>query len=138
VLPRIFEIGTHQQTIHFSPSNAVTDIEKNRGFLKDDAALTPSGRLAARCPLDPIWYRAIEAGAELGCAMDIVDIALLCSSQATIFMRPAQYRQVADLAKTAFAHPLSDHLSLANAFNAYMHVRRIHQKEIGPKFDLGD
>ncbi|KAK7418465.1 hypothetical protein QQX98_003957 [Neonectria punicea] len=107
-------------------------------FLKDDAATTLLGRLAARCPLDPIWYRAIETGAKLGCSMDIVDIALLCSSPAPIFMRPAQYRQVADLAKTAFAHPLSDHLTLANAFNAYMHVCRIHQQENGPNFDLGD
>lgn len=70
--------------------------------------------------------------------MEIVDIALLCSSQTPIFMRPAQYRQVADLAKTAFAHPLSDHLTLTNAFNAYMHVRRVHEQENDPEFDLGD
>ncbi|GKT97746.1 LOW QUALITY PROTEIN: pre-mRNA splicing factor ATP-dependent RNA helicase PRP43 [Colletotrichum tofieldiae] len=115
----------------------VPDIDKNRGFLNDDAALTQSGRLAAKCPLDPIWYRAIQAGTKIGCAMNIVDIALLCSSQSPIFMRPAQYRQVADLAKTAFAHPLSDHLTLTNAFDAYMQARRIHQQVNGPKFDLG-
>ncbi|KAH7010035.1 hypothetical protein EDB80DRAFT_868555 [Ilyonectria destructans] len=70
--------------------------------------------------------------------MDIVDIALLCSSRASIFMRPAQYLQVADLARTTFSHPLSDHLSLANAFNACMQVRRIHLQENGPKFNLGE
>lgn len=112
-------------------------IVQTSGFLKDDAGLTPSGRLAARCPLSPIWYRAIEVGVSLVCSMDIVDIALLCSSRTPISMRPVQYEQVADLARTAFAHPLSDHLTLANAFNAYMHVRRIHMQEDLPRFDLG-
>lgn len=68
-------------------------ILQNRGFLKDDAAITPSCRLAARCPMDPIWYRAIEVGVSLGCSMDIVDIALLRSSRADIFLRPDQYRR---------------------------------------------
>lgn len=53
VLLRIFEIGMYQQTT-FPPSKPVTDISQNRGYLKDDAALTPSGHLAAKCPLDPI------------------------------------------------------------------------------------
>ncbi|KZL66600.1 pre-mRNA splicing factor ATP-dependent RNA helicase PRP43 [Colletotrichum tofieldiae] len=119
-----------------SIARAAQDL-RDWGFLNDDAALTQSGRLAAKCPLDPIWYRAIQAGTKIGCAMNIVDIALLCSSQSPIFMRPAQYRQVADLAKTAFAHPLSDHLTLTNAFDAYMQARRIHQQVNGPKFDLG-
>ncbi|KDN62326.1 putative pre-mRNA-splicing factor ATP-dependent RNA helicase prp43 [Colletotrichum sublineola] len=119
-----------------SIARAAQDL-RDWGFLKDDAAPTQSGRLAAKCPLDPVWYRAIEAGAKLGCSMNIVDIALLCNSQSSIFLRPPQYRQVADVARTAFAHPLSDHLTLTNAFDAYMQVRRIHQQENPPKFDLG-
>jgi pre-mRNA-splicing factor ATP-dependent RNA helicase DHX15/PRP43 len=101
----------------------VTDITKNREFLDDDAKLTVSGRHAAHCPLDPIWYRAIETGAEFGCSLDIVDIAVLCSSQTSIFLRPSGYQQVGDLLRTKFSHPLSDHISLLNAFNAYILAR---------------
>ncbi|EXU99610.1 oligonucleotide/oligosaccharide-binding (OB)-fold and helicase associated domain protein [Metarhizium robertsii] len=96
------------------------------------------GHLAAKCPVDPIWYRAIEVGAKLGCCMEMVDIALLCSSQASIFLRPAQYQQAADYLMKSFQHSLSDHLTLANAFNAYMQVRQLHQQEGGPKFDLAE
>ncbi|EQL01271.1 ATP-dependent RNA helicase Prp43 [Ophiocordyceps sinensis CO18] len=67
-----------------SIARAAQDL-RDWGYLKDDAALTPSGHLAAKCPLDPIWYRArpsLRRGeTKLGCSMDIVDIALLCSSQ---------------------------------------------------------
>lgn len=38
--------------------------------------------------------------------------------------------------KAFFADPLSDHLTLANAFDAYMQARQLHQQENGPKFDL--
>ncbi|EHK17761.1 uncharacterized protein TRIVIDRAFT_226707 [Trichoderma virens Gv29-8] len=105
-------------------------------LLKDDGSLTRSGRLASKCPLDPIWYRAIEIGAKFGCSLDILDIALLCSSQKSIFIRPAGYRQAADLARTAFADPLSDHLTLANAFNTYMRVRQLNDQKNRPKIDL--
>ncbi|KAF4513562.1 hypothetical protein G6O67_000817 [Ophiocordyceps sinensis] len=40
-----------------SIARAAQDL-RDWGYLKDDAALTPSGHLAAKCPLDPIWYRA--------------------------------------------------------------------------------
>ncbi|PNP53779.1 hypothetical protein THARTR1_05903 [Trichoderma harzianum] len=92
-------------------------------FLDGDAKLTPSGHNAADCPLDPIWYRAIETGAKFGCSLDMLDIAVLCSSQTSIFLRPPGYHQVADFLRTQFAHPLSDHLTHLNAFNAYLKAR---------------
>lgn len=103
--------------------------------MNDDASFTLSGRIAARCTLDPIWWRAIEVGIKLGCTMNIVDIALLCSSETSIFLRPPGFQQVADLMKAFFADPLSDHLTLANAFDAYMQARQLHQQENGPKSD---
>ncbi|KAM0259567.1 hypothetical protein ACHAQJ_003293 [Trichoderma viride] len=105
-----------------SITRAVQDL-RDWEFLDDDAKLTVSGRHAAHCPLDPIWYRAIETGAEFGCSLDIVDIAVLCSSQTSIFLRPSGYQQVGDLLRTKFSHPLSDHISLLSAFNAYILAR---------------
>lgn len=113
----------HDTSICPSKACAVADVTKNREFLDDDAKLTVSGRHAAHCPLDTIWYRAIETGAKFGCSLDIVDIAVLCSSQTSIFLRPSGYQQVADLLRTRFSHPLSDHISLLNAFNAYTLAR---------------
>ncbi|KAH8122227.1 P-loop containing nucleoside triphosphate hydrolase protein [Trichoderma asperelloides] len=118
-----------------SIARAADDL-RDWGFLNDDASFTLSGRIAARCTLDPIWWRAIEVGIKIGCTMNIVDIALLCSSERSIFLRPPGFQQVADLMKAFFADPLSDHLTLANAFDAYMQARQLHQQGNGPKFDL--
>lgn len=114
----------------------VANTPKHRGFLNDDASFTLMGRIAARCTLDPIWWRAIEVAIKLGCTMNIVDIALLCSSQPSIFLRPSRFRQVADLSSAFFEDPLSDHLTLTNAFDAYTQAHQLHQQENGPKFDL--
>ena len=69
--------------------------------------------------------------------MDIVDIAVLCSSQKPIWAQVPGYQQVADVSRAAFATFPSDHLALANAFNLYMRAREKHQEETPPKFDLG-
>ena len=91
-------------------------------------------QLAARCQLDPIWYRALEEAAKLGCSLNMLDIAVLCSVEKPIFARPPRYEQVADLSRAAFAAFPSDHLALANAFNMYMRTRQKHQE--GVEFDL--
>lgn len=104
--------------------------------MTDDAASTFSGRLAAMFPVEPIWWRAIEIAIKLGCTLNIVDIALLCTSQPSIFLRPSGFRQAAGPSRTAFEDPLSDHLTLANAFNAYLQARQLYVQESGPKFDL--
>ncbi|CAG9994486.1 unnamed protein product, partial [Clonostachys byssicola] len=102
---------------------AVQDL-KDWKFLRTDGKLTTVGKLAAMCPLEPIWYRAIEIGADLGCSTDIVDIAVLCSSQKPIFLQPLGIVRVARAAQEAFMRPGSDHLTLLNAFRAFMHARR--------------
>lgn len=67
-----------------------------------------------------------------------MDIALLCSSQTSIFSHPSGFRQVTDLNRAFFQDPLSDHLTLANAFDAYMLARELHEQENGYNFDVGD
>lgn len=70
--------------------------------------------------------------------MNIVDIALLCSSQTSIFLNPSAYREIANFGSAFFKDSISDHLTLANAFDAYMLARELYQQENGFKFDLGD
>ncbi|KAI9901934.1 hypothetical protein N3K66_003751 [Trichothecium roseum] len=79
-----------------------------------------SGCLAQQFTLDPSWYRSIEVGVELGCSIDIVDIALVCSSQKSIFTTKPHFQELADLSQMAFAAYPSDHLALLNAFGLYL------------------
>lgn len=97
-----------------------------RGYLTDEGTPTASGLLAAKCPLDPIWYHAIEVGVALGCAQDMVDIAIVCNNQNSILARRPKYYQVGDESNSGFAAGPSDHVKLANAFNLYLEVREDH------------
>lgn len=80
--------------------------------------------MAIRCPvLDLIWFRAIEEEANLGCVMDILDIAIVCSTQRFIPLSPPNYQGAASAARAAYTYFPSDHLALVNAFNFYLQVR---------------
>lgn len=129
---RIFEIGKVQETSYPLPTH-VTDVANYREYIDGDAKINLSGRRAVDCPLDLIWYRAILTGVKFNCSLDVLDIAVLCGTQTPIFLRPSGYHQVADLLKTQFEHPLSDHLTYLNAFNAYMRVQQILQE----RFSVG-
>ncbi|CAH0034428.1 unnamed protein product, partial [Clonostachys rhizophaga] len=83
---------------------AVQDLKDWR-FLRADGKITQLGKLAAMCPLEPMWYRAIEIGAGLDCSADIVDIAVLCSSQKPIFVQPPGVVRVARAARERSRSP---------------------------------
>ncbi|KAI9167615.1 Pre-mRNA-splicing factor ATP-dependent RNA helicase PRP43 [Paramyrothecium foliicola] len=93
------------------------------GYIADDGdregILVKPGVLAARCPLDPIWLKAIQEGVKFGCASEMIDIAVLCSTQKSIFLRPAQFAQAADLIRQNLTSYPSDHIALLNAYHAY-------------------
>lgn len=96
----------------------------------DEGQLTRSGKIAAKFPLGPLWYHAIGVGANLGCSMNLVDIAVLCNTSKPILARPPGYEQVADVAHGGVKAP-SDHLTLENAFNFYMIAReKIQDKPV--------
>lgn len=111
----------------------IINIVDNRGFINDQARLTRSGKLAARCPLEPIWYHAIEVGASLGCSMNMVDITVLCNSPKPILSHMPRYEQVADRSRGAIATFPSDHLTLVNAFDSYMRMRELYKDDEGSK-----
>lgn len=88
----------------------------------DNGAISETGRLAAKLPAHPVWYKAIVEGHKLDCSDNIISIAALNSTQNSIFARPHDVRYVADLAHTQFACPVSDHISQLNALHAYVRV----------------
>ena len=56
---------------------------------------------------------------EIGCGGDMTAIAAVSSTHQSIFLRPHSHQPVANLARTQFAHPLSDHITYLNAFHAF-------------------
>ncbi|KAM3436086.1 hypothetical protein MY4824_004564 [Beauveria thailandica] len=89
-------------------------------LIKDDGSITKSGMKASKIQLSLPWTRAIEEiAATSSGSLDMIDIAVLCSAQKSIFLRPAGHEQVADLARAMFAYGDSDHLTLLNAFHQY-------------------
>lgn len=76
-------------------------------------------------PLEPMWCRAIHISSrpEFQCTKEIIKIAVVCSISKDIFLRASGFHHVDDTARSAFKHPLSDHLTILNAFNAYLIVR---------------
>lgn len=107
-----------------------------RAFLNDQGTITKPGMLAETLTLHPSWYRAIAEANQLGCGQDMVDIALLCSSQKPIYVLHPAVRRSSVEAKRIFQVEASDHINMAVAFNAYMRVRKL--QEDGADIDLDE
>lgn len=88
----------------------------------DNGAISETGRLAAKLPAHPDWYKAIVEGHKLDCSDDIISLAALNSTQNPIFARSHKVRYAPDTAHTQFACPISDHISQLNALHAYVRV----------------
>jgi pre-mRNA-splicing factor ATP-dependent RNA helicase DHX15/PRP43 len=81
--------------------------------------LTALGKLASEFPLDPALAVMLISSPEFYCSNEILSLTALLSVP-QIFVRPANNRKRADEAKANFAHPDGDHLTLLNAFHAYL------------------
>ncbi|KAK8143321.1 hypothetical protein G3M48_007394 [Beauveria asiatica] len=105
------------------------------GLIDDDGRITKSGMTASAIHLSPAWFRAIEeAAATSSGSIDMIDLAVLCSSQKSIFLRPAGHEQVADLSRAMFQYGPSDHLTLLNAFHQFQ--RAVEKSETNKDFSL--
>jgi pre-mRNA-splicing factor ATP-dependent RNA helicase DHX15/PRP43 len=98
----------------------VCNLKRHRGLLDSHGNITEDGRLAAKVPIYPAWYHAIKKASENQCAMEMVSLAALASTQQSIFLRPIEVKYVADLSRHQFADPFSDHITSLNAFHAYI------------------
>jgi pre-mRNA-splicing factor ATP-dependent RNA helicase DHX15/PRP43 len=86
--------------------------------LDDNGDLTPLGEIMADIPLDPQLATMLIVSPEFGCSNEMLSLAAMLSVP-MVFMRPANQRKEADLAKAQFTHPDGDHLTLLNAYHAY-------------------
>ncbi|KAH8879245.1 P-loop containing nucleoside triphosphate hydrolase protein [Thozetella sp. PMI_491] len=107
---------------HPAPEILLRGLEELRdlSFLNADGYITQSGRHAAMFPVDPIWYRVIGQGHACKCALEMVTLAAIFTTQRSIFLRPHPQRHVADLAREQFVYPFSDHITHLNAVHAYV------------------
>ncbi|KAK3821204.1 MAG: P-loop containing nucleoside triphosphate hydrolase protein [Benniella sp.] len=88
------------------------------GALDDDGNLTSLGSTMSDFPVDPQLAKMLITSPEFGCSNEIMTIVSLLNVP-LVFMRPAEHRKAADLAKAQFAHPDSDHLTLLNVYHAF-------------------
>ncbi|CAK9783357.1 unnamed protein product [Cutaneotrichosporon oleaginosum] len=86
--------------------------------LDDNGDLTRLGEIMADIPLDPQLAKMLIVSPEFGCSNEMLSLAAILSVP-MVFMRPANQRKEADLAKAQFTHPDGDHLTLLNVYHAY-------------------
>lgn len=86
--------------------------------LDDEGNLTPLGEIMAEIPLDPQLAKMLVVSPEFGCSNEMLSLAAMLSVP-NVFMRPANARKEADLAKAQFTHPDGDHLTMLNVYHAY-------------------
>ncbi|SCU83952.1 LAME_0C07492g1_1 [Lachancea meyersii CBS 8951] len=86
--------------------------------LDDDGNLTPLGRLASNFPLDPMLAVMLIGSAEFHCSEEMLTIVAMLSVP-SVFVRPPKDKKRADDAKTIFAHPDGDHITLLNVYHAF-------------------
>ena len=90
------------------------------GALDDDGEMTKLGAQMAEFPLDPQLSKLLIASSETySCSNEILSVAALLSVP-NIFLRPREQQAQADAAKRKFVHPDGDHLTMLNAFNAFI------------------
>ncbi|KAG5760673.1 hypothetical protein H9Q72_011216 [Fusarium xylarioides] len=101
------------------------------GYLAEDGSITLKGKMAAKLPIHPAWYNAFAEALSLGCSDEMVTIAAAESTQQSMFLRPRPFRYTADLAHQRFSCPVSDQMTLMNAFHAYIRAKNQFQTLMG-------
>jgi pre-mRNA-splicing factor ATP-dependent RNA helicase DHX15/PRP43 len=89
------------------------------GALDDEGEFTDVGRQMAEFPLEPQLAKVLLSAPSFRCSNEAATI-VACLSVPQIFLRPREQAKAADEAKSRFLHVDGDHLTLLNAFHAYM------------------
>ncbi|XP_014610634.1 PREDICTED: putative ATP-dependent RNA helicase DHX33 [Polistes canadensis] len=98
---------------------AVTCLEKLAAVKGSPPQLTTLGRTMSLFPLDPRFTKVILASVEHRCLEEALTVIALLSVQ-SIFADPPAKRQQAYAAKSRFASPEGDHVTLLNVFRSYI------------------
>ncbi|XP_015186996.1 PREDICTED: putative ATP-dependent RNA helicase DHX33 [Polistes dominula] len=97
---------------------AVTCLEKLAAVKGSPPQLTTLGRTMSLFPLDPRFTKVILASVEHRCLEEALTVIALLSGE-SIFADPPAKRQQAYAAKSRFASPEGDHVTLLNVFRSY-------------------
>ncbi|KAF7384800.1 hypothetical protein HZH68_014412 [Vespula germanica] len=97
---------------------AVTCLEKLAAVKGSPPQLTTLGRTMSLFPLDPRFTKVILASVEHRCLEEALTVVALLSGE-SIFTDPPAKRQQAYAAKSRFASPEGDHVTLLNVFRGY-------------------
>ncbi len=79
-------------------------------------------------PLEPQLAACLIDSHKYNCCAEILSIVALLSSP-NIFLRPREKAKQADEAKASFAHPDGDHLTMLNAYHAYLHANKVKKEK---------
>lgn len=89
------------------------------GAIDDEGDLTDVGSRMADFPVDPHLSRTIIASSERSCLSEVLAVIAMLSVPPP-FSRPRYAQKAADKAHKHFASGYGDHLSLLNAYQAYV------------------
>lgn len=99
------------------------------GALDDDAQLTkPLGTSMAELALDPMMSKALLSAPEFGCLSEMLTIAAMASLGGNVWFHHEGERKKMDQARTKFAADEGDHLTLLNAYQAFVTVGKQSSK----------
>lgn len=91
---------------------------------KDDGRLTEDGKKVAECPVDVSVARMLLASRDLSCGEEIVTIAAMASVQDVFVIPDGAAGALAELERRKFTAEEGDHLTLLNAYNAFVRYGR--------------
>ncbi|KOC71150.1 Putative ATP-dependent RNA helicase DHX33 [Habropoda laboriosa] len=102
---------------------AVTCLEKLGAVKGSPPQLTTLGRTMSLFPLDPRFTKVILASVEHQCLEEALTVVALLSGE-SVFTDPPAKRQQAYAARSRFASPEGDHVTLLNVFRAYTNMKQ--------------
>lgn len=98
------------------------------GALDDEGRLTrPLGVRMAEMPIDPMMAKILLGSGEFGCSEEILSVAAMTSVQG-VFLVDEGDTVKAELERRKFTAEEGDHLTLLNAYNAFVKVGRKSSK----------
>ncbi|KAG8851147.1 hypothetical protein FRB96_009488 [Tulasnella sp. 330] len=90
------------------------------GMIGEDGRLTPVGEKVAECPVDVNVARTLFSSKEYKCGEEMLTIAAMTSVQDVFMIGDGASGALAELERRKFTAEEGDHLTLLNAFNAFV------------------
>ncbi|KLO12032.1 P-loop containing nucleoside triphosphate hydrolase protein [Schizopora paradoxa] len=90
------------------------------GMIGEDGRLTPTGEKVSECPVEVNIARMLFASKDMKCGEEIVTIAAMTTIQDIFIIPDGSAGALAELERRKFTAEEGDHLTLLNAYNAFI------------------